>query len=333
MKTTSVKILIGVMITALLFTGCLPQGHSQSLPTDESAPMEQAAASQQAAPAEEIRFTDALGREVKLEGTPKKAAAVMGSFAQVWLLAGGELAAVTRDVFQEGILPETAEVIDLGTMKAPSVETMLAQGIDFVILSAKLEEHVALREQLEQAGIPSAYFAVEVFEDYLDMLKICTQITGKPELYEENGTAVQAQIDAAKTMQEGKEPPTVLFIRAFSTGAKAKGSDNMTGAMLRDMGCINIADREGSLLEDLSMEVIIREDPDFIFVVTMGESSEKAIQSLEQSVMSNPAWSQLSAVKNGRYVVLPKELFHLKPNNRWGESYEMLGQLLYGDAQ
>ena len=43
----------------------------------------------------------------------------------------------------------------------------------------------------------------------------------------------------------------------------------------------------------------------------------------------NPAWQSLSAVQNGRYVILPGELFHYKPNKRWGESYEYLADILY----
>ena len=78
------------------------------------------------------------------------------------------------------------------------------------------------------------------------------------------------------------------------------------------------------------MEVIIKEDPDYIFVVTMGDS-DKALKNLRESIEKNPAWSELSAVKNQRYIVLPKELFHYKPNARWGESYEYMAKILYPD--
>jgi iron complex transport system substrate-binding protein len=78
------------------------------------------------------------------------------------------------------------------------------------------------------------------------------------------------------------------------------------------------------------MEVIIQEDPDYIFVVTMGDS-EKALQALQDGIEKNPAWSDLSAVKNDRFIVLPKELFHYKPNARWGESYEYVAKILYPD--
>ena len=46
---------------------------------------------------------------------------------------------------------------------------------------------------------------------------------------------------------------------------------------------------------------------------------------------SNPAWTGLSAVRNGRYVLLPRDLFHYKPNARWGERYAYLAKILYPD--
>ena len=105
--------------------------------------------------------------------------------------------------------------------------------------------------------------------------------------------------------------------------------DNLAGVMLHDLGVWNIVDQHPSLLEDLSMEEILAEDPDFIFVTVMGSSTEKALNALAEGIQQNPAWQSLSAVQNGRYVILPGELFHYKPNKRWGESYEYLADILY----
>ena len=52
-------------------------------------------------------------------------------------------------------------------------------------------------------------------------------------------------------------------------------------------------------------------------------------QLLAEGIESNPAWAGLTAVKEGRYILLPKELFHNKPNHRWGASYEILADYLY----
>ncbi|NMB09003.1 MAG: ABC transporter substrate-binding protein [Tissierellia bacterium] len=47
---------------------------------------------------------------------------------------------------------------------------------------------------------------------------------------------------------------------------------------------------------------------------------------------SNPAWSTLSAVKNDRYIILPKDLYMFKPNHRYAEAYEGLAKILYPEV-
>lgn len=202
---------------------------------------------------------------------------------------------------------------------------------DFVLLSPDIENHLKIRQILEDAAIPHAYFKVEYFEDYLKMLDICTDITGNKDLYEEHGLKIKEEIDGILSRIEDAgldHKPTVLFVRAFSSGAKAKKDDNLTCKMLEDLGTANIASKYPSLLEELSIEEIIQEDPDYIFVTTMG-STEKAIEALRNGIEKNPAWNSLTAVKNDRYIILPKELFHYKPNAKWGESYRYLAEIIY----
>ena len=119
-------------------------------------------------------------------------------------------------------------------------------------------------------------------------------------------------------------------MRAYSTGVKAKGDDTVAGAILKELGAHNIADDNESLLEDLSLESVIEADPDYILVMTMG-SEENAKTYMAENIENNPAWSELSAVKNGRYIYLPKDLFHYKPLNRWDESYAYIAKLLLNE--
>lgn len=174
-----------------------------------------------------------------------------------------------------------------------------------------------------------AYFNVESFDEYLSMLKICTDITGNSDLYTSNGETVRERIERAIEKSKGHDAPDILLLRAYSTGVKAKGSDNMTGHMLSDLGCVNIADSDSSLLEELSLESIVRADPDYVFITTMGEDEQAAIAQYESTLASNPAWQELTAVKNNKVHILPKELYHYKPNARWGEAYEKLEEILY----
>ena len=188
---------------------------------------------------------------------------------------------------------------------------------------------VPIEDVLENAGLACAFFQVDTFADYAFMMEQLCAITGREDLYEENVTQVGQQIEEVQANAAlSSTRPNVLLIRAFSTGIKAKTDDELAGAILKDLGAHNIADDHPSMLEDLSLEEVIAADPDYIFVTTMGDE-QKALDYLNGLIQQNPAWSELSAVKEDRYIVLPKDLFHYKPNNRWGESYQYLGEILY----
>ena len=279
-----------------------------------------------------LTFTDELGREVTVEKNPERVAALLGSFADVWTLAGGRLCAAAEDAWEDFGL-ELEGCISLGGAHSPSLEILIASDPDFVIASASTAADVEMKDTLEAMGITVAYFDVDNFEDYLNMLDICTDITGRKDLYVQNGLVIKDKIDKIKAEYAAADIPDehkkILLLRAASSFVKAKGSSGtVLGEMLHDMGCINIADSDSSLLENLSVEAVIREQPHHIFVVTMGNDTEAAKRSLENLIKENPAWRTLDAVNEGRLHVMDKTLFNLKPNDRWAESYEILYEKL-----
>ena len=278
-----------------------------------------------------VVFTDDLGRDFSLE-PPQRVAALIGSFADIWCLAGGRdtLIAAAGDAWTSFNLGLREDAADLGAVKEPSLEALLAAEPDLILASVNTAADLELKDTFDQAGIPAAYFEVDCFEDYLRMLEVCTRLTGQPERYETYGTAVREQVDAAIARQDGSAP-RVLYVRASGSGVKAKGSEgSVLGEMLADLGCVNIADG-GGLLENLSLEGIIAADPDCIFAVLQASDAnvDKARASLEAALLSNPAWGNLRAVREGRFHILDHKLYNLKPNARWGEAYEALAEILY----
>jgi iron complex transport system substrate-binding protein len=275
----------------------------------------------------ESAFTDALGHRVHAAGATRVVAAT-GSLAQLWLLAGGSLAGASDDAF-DGRFPLPEDVANVGKLNLISRERVLAAEPDLVILSAEIGSQVKLYEGFREAGIPAAYFSIESFDDYLSVLKIFTEQTGREDLYRQNGLDLRARIDLIIGRAAGEPPLKILLLRANSGKVQARNSDTMAGRMLRDMGCENIADSDAGLSENLSMEVIIKEDPDFIFAVLQGSDEEKARRALREVLTQNPAWAALKAVKNDRFIILPKDLFHQTPCDRWPVAYQKLWEILY----
>lgn len=274
-------------------------------------------------------FTDDMGRQVILNEKPKNVVSLFGSYSELWILSGGNLVGVTEDAVSERNLNLDKDTQVIGSVQQPNIELILQLEPDLILMTTDLKAHTELAETFEKAGLNSAYFKENTIDEYTNVLKIYTDINQNPNLYTQYGTTVKSQVnDIIAQVPIGEEKHKVLLIRSMSTKAKALKEDHMVGVMLADLGADNIASRNDSLLEELSMEAILAEDPDFIFVVTTGDI-DSAIKTMENGIMTNPAWSSLSAIENGNYHILPKDLFQYKPNARWGESYEYLYEILY----
>ncbi len=274
-----------------------------------------------------VSVTDAHGNTVRV----KKGARVVScyaSFADCWILSGGELVGVTEDAVEEGRIEISKEVQILGTVKSIDIEKLVSAQPDYVLLSADLSAHLQLKDTLDALRINYGYFRVDTFEDYANLMRQFCSVNEREDLYEENVETVRRNIAEIISKLPDESNVDFLLVRAFSSGMKAKTEDNLAGQILAQMGLKNIASENPSLLEELSLEKILEEDPQYIFVSTMGNEAG-AIAYLENNVKNNPAWQGLSAVKNENYVLLPKELFHYKPNNRWDESYEYLAKIIY----
>lgn len=322
---------------ALVLAGC---GQQESEAPAPDAPQQEQQAPE--APAAEatapglVTFTDDAGNEVTVDN-PQRVVACMGSFANAWELAGGTLVGVSDDALTAaGWTIESPDVATVGDFTAVNLEAIMALNPDFVIMTSGTggrgadSSQVDLRDALVGAGIPVAYFEVTTFDDYERLMRTFTDITGRADLYEQNVAKVAEAIDGIVGTVPAENPPTALLLTTFSGGTRVQSSGTQTGAMLADLGVNNLADENKSLLKDFSLEAVIEMDPDFIFVIPMGNDIEAAMRNLEEATAANPAWGSLSAVQNGRYITLDPTLYLAKPNAQWDAAYQGLFDNLYG---
>jgi len=289
-----------------------------------------------------VTFTDDLGNEVTVED-PQRVVATMGSFGKIWELAGGTLVGISDDVdTYSGYALSSPNVQRVGAFTSIDLERVIALNPDFVIMTglstgrAGTGSQLEFKETLEASGITVAFFTVTVFQDYLRMLDVCTQITGRSDLFETNGTEVKARVEATlsqvpKVADDKK--PRILLMTTYSGGQQLLDAKTQNGSILSFLGTVNIAEANPSLLKEFSLEAIIEANPDFIFVQPRGENAQEAARILEELTAADPAWNQLDAVKNGKFITLESELFLYKPNERWDEAYKMLFDYLYKEGK
>lgn len=310
------KCVLPLMLCLLLLAGCgAPSGAS-----DE--------------PAETvISFVDDTGAEIEVVRKPKTVAVLLSSLADLWITAGGDVAITVGETVERGFVDEGVILVDDGAGKTIDLEALIAEAPDLVLYASDIAGQLECADALKAAGIPAAGFAVETFEDYLELLKICTEILDDPENYETYGVRLEERVNELISLAKDQEnQPDILFVRAGSTAkvTKAKTAENhFVCVMLKELGTHNIAEAAPVLLDGLSMEEILLADPDMMLYTTMGD--ESAGVAYMESLMADPVWQTLTAVKEGQVYQLPKDLFQYKPNARWDEAYEYLIELLYGE--
>ena len=278
---------------------------------------------------EYFTFTDSEGEIVELSHKPQKTAVLFSSLAECWIEAGGEVYVTVGESVERGLVKEETELVDKGAGKTVDTEKLISLEPDFVICSADIASHRDVASALKKAKIPVAMLRMDTFEDYLTILRTFTKITGKTENYEQFGENAKSEIEQIISGGKRENNPKILFVRSgssYSSAKAKKADDNFAAKILEDLGCVNIADKAETLLDNLSAEVILKENPQYIFVYVMGDyDNSKAYM---QELLAKKEYASLDAVKNGRVYFLPKELFQYKPCGRWAESYRYISSIL-----
>lgn len=261
-------------------------------------------------------------------GAEERVIALSKSNAELWLLAGGKLLATSDDV--RGTEGLNEDVLFLGDMDHVSLESIAALEPDLLILFSDEPAQKALGDAAAAIGIPVFGVDINTFRDYAGAMGELTRRTGREDLYTRNVTEVEERItravDRAGSRFAGK---TYLLLHVSATKSKAEKNNYFTCEMLNSLGLVNIAD-DSEPWNELSMEAIVAADPDYILVVPRGDN-RKALDSFQEKFASGTVWPALTAVREGRFHVLEKELFGLKPNARWDEAYRRLTAVLGGE--
>lgn len=278
-------------------------------------------------------FTDSIGNEITLRKKPENTAVLFSSYAEIWKLSGGEIKISVGDSVKRGFADGSCILVNDGAGLKIDTEALLASQPDFVILTADFRAQNDLCELLNGMGIPCAAFKEESFRDYLKILDIFTDINGNKELFTEYGENVRQEIENIKAdLPSADKEIKYLFIRAgsgFSSTKRRTRENHFACEIMDEIGAKNIADGIGALSDSISLEEILKNQPDLIVIVPQGD--ETASKNYVKELFLQDGWKDLNAVKDGKYYFVDKELFNYKPNRRWPESYRTLVKLVYGE--
>src|SRR5215211_2874784 len=269
-----------------------------------------------------LTFTDGLGREVKLSGSPQRIISMAPSNTEILFAIGAGDQVVGRDALSD--FPEEAKnATDIGsTFDALNTELIVAQKPDLV-LAAEINTPEQVK-QLEDLGLTVYYLKNPLtLEEMYSNVELIAQLTGHEQ---EAATLIESLKARVAVVDEKIAPissrPNVFYELDATDPAKpyTAGKGTFITQLIDRAGGHNIAaDLDG--YPQLSLEQVVAADPAFIILgdARYGVSPE--------SIAQRPGWENLSAVKNGQILPFNDDLVS-RPGPRLVDALEELAKLL-----
>ena len=281
---------------------------------------------------DQIQLVDELGERVTLPKRPQRVVCGYNSYVDLWYKLGGELVGRIKPSPDKPV--PAAEGVDIiGDNKALNEEIILSLEPDLVILASG-NNQLLTAENLKQADIPTLVIDAKDLAEYVRLVRVLSAILDDETAYQELGVEVEQEVKSIIDRVPKTEAPKILLMNDTTTAVNVSSSQNMTGEMLRDLGAINLADGviESDQSAAFSLEQILIEDPDVIFLREMGSDSQKVRETRQKEIEDSPVWQTLRAVQNDAFYILDKDLFTFKPNERYAEAYLSLAKILYPES-
>ena len=287
---------------------------------------------------------------------PQRVVALGQNTVEILLLLGLQKNVVASAFWPTRVLPSLAEQnekIKLLTVEIPTLESVLAQNPDFVAAQLPLllgpESKVAKREDFATVGVNSYLSpgmcatkkaAGDMYgsrQKLWDMTYLYKEIEDFATIFnvQEKGAAVVADFKKRENdlrAEFGKHKKDLSFVFWFSSASPSAdayvgGKNSASGFIANVLGGHNAITSETEW-PTVSWESIIAANPDVIVVSSL-DRNRWALDNAEEKIKflkSDPAVSQLDAVKKGHIVVMDGQA--MNPTIRTIYGAEQVGEQL-----
>ncbi len=271
--------------------------------------------------------TDDLGRKVTLAKKPSRIVVTSASFLEPLHAVGGDV--VGRPDSKS--LPDWAkDRTSIGRVYNVDLEKLLSCAPDLVIANKGMNEK--LLQTLEINQIPCLIVDMKNYDEVKNEVRLFAQVTGEKE---KGDALIKDMDDKIKAIQDRipKEKRRVTILHSTTQGLNVQLETSIAGSTAKMLGFVNVASGMTALENNpdaapYSIETLVAQNPEIIFVTSMGKIDEVK-RGMEETIASNPAWQTIPAVKNGKMFYLSQENFLLSPGIRYPAAVEEMAKLIY----
>ncbi len=253
--------------------------------------------------------TDETGRSVHIPQPVRRIVSLAPSVTET-LFALGLGDRIVGDTDFCDYPPEAKQKRRIGGPVDPNIEVIAALHPDLVV-GARSINRLASVHSLEQLGIPVYGTDPRSVEQVLTSTERLGELLGAGDAGRSLLTNLRSRLSQIDRSLAGLPPQTVMMV-VWLDPLISVGRNTFLEDALRRAGAHSIIDTQQSW-PNINLEEVIRLQPKYLI---FSSDDPQQVQRQLAELQNRPAWRQLDAVRNRRFVVVSEAISHPSPR-RW----------------
>lgn len=273
---------------------------------------------------------DDRGRAHDPSLAPTRIVSLIPAVTETLAAIGGTDLLVARTRYDED--PALADLPSVGGGIDPSLEFLAQLAPDLVVLWASGASGVLLEDRLDEIGLAWYAAGIRTVDDFRRHARNLGRLTGLSAAADSVIARVEDDFAAAERLWSGRDPVEVVHV-VQSEPPMTVGPGTFLDSLLGAAGAVNAFHDIVGSWPLVSMEEVVRRDPDYVIMPVQGygtpeapsDDSDPSIARLR----AQPGWSAVPAVVAGRVISVDASLFG-RPGPRMGHAALYLAARLHG---
>ncbi|MGV8083393.1 MAG: ABC transporter substrate-binding protein [Coriobacteriia bacterium] len=265
-----------------------------------------------------VTITDDASRTVTIKAEPERIVSLAPANTEILfaLGLGDKVVGVTT---YDDYPAEVADIEKVGDFMSPNLEAIAAENPDLVLATTGVQEDTI--KQLEKLGAIVIAIDPQNLEGVYSAIERVGKVTGTSEKAAE---VVEGMKDDVAEIQAAvkSSPKVTTFIEIAQNPLYTAGKDTFMDELITLAGGTNVVAESGWVA--YSSEQLVAANPD-VYFATKGSMSDPA------SIAQRPGYADLSAVKNGRVIILDDNLVS-RPGPRVVQGLKQIAEGLHPEA-
>ena len=261
---------------------------------------------------------DDYGRDIAIGTPPSRIVSLNPATTELLFAIGAGSRVVGRT--QYDLWPDSARLVpNLGPGMSPNLEAVMGARPDLVVLYASAGDRAAA-DRLTEAGITTAAFKMDRIRDFARVTRALGLLVGDTVRARNVVDSVTATLDRVRHATAELSRPTVFF-HTWETPLITIGGGSFLSELVDVAGGRNIYGTLATPSEAVTLEDVVRRDPDFVLVSPIER----------RRLLTAERWRGLRAVREGRVLAYDTNLV-ARPSVKLGEAAASLAALLHPGA-